>query len=332
MSDKREYVAGEDDPEAAAYVEGQLPPEPEDDGDTGTDDGVEAGAAEDEPEEKLARAGGWCPKEEWRGDPAKWVDAKTFNDTASPARMRDRVVRMEEDRAKERDEYNRKLERIERMSTVAIDRLKKEHEDNLKSLRQQREENVLLEAEANGAEAAKRLQAQWDAYIADQEKNRPEVPEPAQTQPQQPVMDEEQRKAYDAGRAWASKHAWAQADSQSFDRATFTYAHAEMARISEEPAFVGDYAKQFAELDKRLAKRFPEYYPQDTARPGNGQRQPAAPPANARQMDGVRITTKREGSYSSRLNEVERRMGRRFVERGDFPSLEAYAKDLHENG
>jgi hypothetical protein len=28
--------------------------------------------------EKIARDDGWCPKEEWRGDPNRWFDAKTF--------------------------------------------------------------------------------------------------------------------------------------------------------------------------------------------------------------------------------------------------------------
>lgn len=34
---------------------------------------------EETPEQARARQDGWCPKEEWRGDPDKWVDAKTFN-------------------------------------------------------------------------------------------------------------------------------------------------------------------------------------------------------------------------------------------------------------
>lgn len=41
---------------------------------------AEPEAPQETPDQARARQDGWCPKEEWRGDPDKWVDAKTFNE------------------------------------------------------------------------------------------------------------------------------------------------------------------------------------------------------------------------------------------------------------
>jgi hypothetical protein len=335
MTDKREYVAGEPDPEAEAFDESQFDL---DNGDPGVsdDDGAGAGAsaagdsdqgqAVDDPEEKLARAGGWCPKEEWRGDPARWVDAKTFNDSASPARMRERVQKFEEERAKDREEYSRRIEHIEKLSTAALKRQEKEFEDRLAQLRRERDANVIAEAQANGREAAENLRDQWDDHIAAVEKQRPELPaapaaEPT-AKPQASAQPTPPREAND----WVAAHPQYKTDAE-FGGAAFWA----MDKISKEMADK-PLAEQFAELDRRMAKRFPEYYPQpkQESRSNNGNGN-GAPPANARQMDGVRVSNQKHQSYSSRLSATERNVGKMFVSRGDFPNLEAYAKDLIEN-
>jgi hypothetical protein len=93
-------------------------------------------------------------------------------------------------------------------------------------------------------------------------------------------------------------------------------------RICEEMRVKGaDLADQLAEVDKRLAKRWPEYYEADPA-PSNG-----APPAGSRQIDGVRLSGSRQTNYASRLPAAARIQGERFVKQGLFKSIEDYAKD-----
>ena len=77
---------------------------------------------------------------------------------------------------------------------------------------------------------------------------------------------------------------------------------------------------QLKEVDKRLSKRWPEHY-------GEARPDPGAPPPGARQMDGVRISAKRETNYVSRLPATAKAQGERFVKQGLFKSLEEYAKD-----
>lgn len=322
MTDKREFVAGEPDPEADAFDESQFGLDALE-GDPGIAD--EDGEGEPEPvadsEETLARAGGWCPKEEWRGDPAKWVDAKSFNDSASPARMRERFQRFEEERAKEKEEYSRRIERIEKMSAATIERQRAEFAERIKGFEKQRDQQVIEVAAELGAEAAQKHRGEWETFIADERKKEPTAPEASTTpQPKAEQPAASPREVND----WIAAHPQYKTDSE-FGGAAFWA----MDKIHKE---MGDkpLTEQFAELDRRMAKRFPEYYPgaRTDAKPANGN---GAPPANARQMDGVRVSTQKHQSYSSRLSATERNVGKMFVARGDFKSLEEYAKDLIDN-
>lgn len=341
MTDKREYVAGEPDPEAEAFDESQFDL---DNGDPGVDaddgDGAAAGAADaadagdsdqgqavDDPEEKLARAGGWCPKEEWRGDPSRWVDAKTFNDSASPARMRERVQKFEEERAKDREEYSRRIERIEKMSKAALKRQQDDFDARMLELQERRDRDLINVARANpdNDQVVEDRREEWRNYLADQEKQRPEA-EPASVEPSAKPQASAQPTPPREANDWVAAHPQYKTDAE-FGGAAFWAMDKISKEMPDKPL-----AEQFAELDRRMAKRFPEYYPQpkQEGRSNNGNGN-GAPPANARQMDGVRVSNQKHQSYSSRLSATERNVGKMFVQRGDFPNLEAYAKDLIEN-
>lgn len=47
---------------------------------------------------KEAQAMGWSPKENWRGDPEKWVDARTFNEKAYKSKeiLRERLMKQDQ--------------------------------------------------------------------------------------------------------------------------------------------------------------------------------------------------------------------------------------------
>lgn len=68
---------------------------------------VEPKVVTPDPQESKARIQGWVPKEEFRGDPAKWIDAKLFNErgeTIIPI-MRERNERLEKDVREMREEF-----------------------------------------------------------------------------------------------------------------------------------------------------------------------------------------------------------------------------------
>jgi len=81
-------------------------------------------------------------------------------------------------------------------------------------------------------------------------------------------------------------------------------------------------AEQLAIVDRELADSFPDVYaPKSEAKPVN------APPANARQMDGVRVSGGRKTNYVAKLPASAKAQGERFVKQGLFKNIEEYAKE-----
>lgn len=72
--------------------------------------------------EKEARSSGWCPKEEWRGDPNKWVPADEF---VRRGRLFDEIhtlkneLKSVKDGAKQLLEHNKKIEQATREKVLA---------------------------------------------------------------------------------------------------------------------------------------------------------------------------------------------------------------------
>ncbi|NNE36085.1 MAG: hypothetical protein HKN13_12660, partial [Rhodothermales bacterium] len=97
--------------------------------------------------ESEARQDGWCPKEEWRGDPDKWVDAQEFVARgenirpilqANNAKLKTQLEQMdkrvnellqtnsefkqfaETQRQKERESYERRIKELEALRSKAV--------------------------------------------------------------------------------------------------------------------------------------------------------------------------------------------------------------------
>lgn len=351
MSDIEHEAGAELDDEAKAFLakeQGTEPPEPrrerarpERDFDpterkvgalTDNEPDEEPGDGGQSEVEAVARAQGWVPKEEFQGrNGAKWVDAQEFIDRGNPAKLRERVDLLAQEQERRDREYAERVARIERMAEESSKRQQREFDARLKALQRERDVNVAREAAANGEEAALELAGQWDAHIEGVAKERPQfvpAPQREQVQPQaQPGPDglppDVVAQLTAARDSWLTKNPGFRADKKAYQ-----YAAIEMEEIKDDPRF-STLEAQFAELDRRLAPRFPEIY--KTQSPAN--RNGAAPPANARSgaMDGIRVAPKKTTNYASRLNAAERSFGERLVKRGDYPSLEAYAKEVHTN-
>lgn len=349
MADDRDYEAGAElDPDAKAFLEreggddeppaGERKARPEadfdasarkvgdadedaggqDDDNAGPDEAEQARVAE---LERQARSEGWVPKDEFRGHNGKaWVDAQEFLDRASPAKLRERLDRVTADREKDREDYNARVERVEKIAIESAKRQQADFDKQMAAWKKERDRQIAQVGKDEGEEAALNHGAEWDKFLEKQQ--RPEIPE----EPARPAATVDARPPETV--AWIGKHPQFETD-QEFGLAAF----GAMQKIEKELAGK-PLSEQFAELDKRLSRRFPEYYGTSNGN-AQGERRAngGAPPADARAgaMDGVRINPKKTTSYANRLNATERRLGQRFVERGDFKSLEDYAKELHAN-
>lgn len=97
---------------------------------------TEAPAQEPSEAETQARALGWKPKAEWKGDATNWADADTFLSyhQSAPAK----VKRLEAETERLRKEYSDRLARMERMAAEAEKRRAAQYEADLAAVRAQR--------------------------------------------------------------------------------------------------------------------------------------------------------------------------------------------------
>jgi hypothetical protein len=317
-----EYEAGTElDAESVAFAERELaaagnrkpreaaPVEVDDDDPPVVEaaEGEEPGEGDEEPKlnekQELALKMGWAPRDQWRGAPDAWVDAEAFIERASPRMLLERIDKLTK-------EHDQTFQRVEKANRAIFDRQKKEHEAHIADLKRQRAVNVAREAVANGEEAAIELGEKWDAHI-DAEAAKPiEAAEPAPAKDAPP----QQQQIPPETAAWAARHPEYKSDPE-FGSASFWA----MDKINKEMAGQ-PLAAQFAELDKRMAKRFPEYYPQAKTP------SPPPPPAGVRTMDGVRVAPKQGTNYAAKLPPSARRIAENMVKRGEIKSVEEYAK------
>lgn len=298
MADDHEYEAGSEQDtgaEAVAEPAEELAPRKRAEPSAEFDASRKTEEPKPDPDEERAARMGWSPKDQWRGPEDKWVDAKTFVERANPAILLERMDKMAKD-------YETTVQRMERMNQAALEKQAREYKDQIDGLKKQRDRQVIEVARTHGPEEAERHAQEWDDYIAQQAP--PQAPE--QVQPEPPEVN-----------AWLASR-----PEFKTNRRFAAAAHAEMGVIAQEMPNASP-AQQFAELDKRLADDFPHIYRKPAQQNG-------APPADARQMDGVRIGAKKNTNYASRLPASARQQGERFVKQGLYKSIEDYAKDFAE--
>lgn len=93
-----------------------------------------------DPAEEEARSQGWCPKEEWNGDPEDWVDAKEFVGRAPIFKANKRLkdeIRSYKKSVDELNSHNKKLAEYVKNAEESG------RQKALEELREQREEAVL---------------------------------------------------------------------------------------------------------------------------------------------------------------------------------------------
>jgi hypothetical protein len=128
--------------------------------------------------EELASKRGWRPKEEWAGDPEKWVDAETFvkRGEEEPALMRKelqaanrKIASMERSMERFSAHHNKTEERMYQRALAEIEgRLEKAAlAQDVAAVRQATKDLVDLNAEASGSPIAAPVNEDFEAWKAE---------------------------------------------------------------------------------------------------------------------------------------------------------------------
>lgn len=234
------------------------------------------------PEEKQyedrARRQGWRPKEQYSGDPARWVDAKTFvlRGEAELPLIRERFRKMDTEFASVKTELTATKKQLNEASEVLV-----ELRDMSRSAEDRAYKRAMSELQAKQREAVR--EASEEKYEAAQ-REMDQLPKPAA--PPVPKKKEETTVRTDAAPpavlpnpayiSWVSENPWFNSDRML-----------NVVAIEEEKAIQSEYpgmsvTDQLAEVKQRVMDRFPEKF-------GNKRRATpaavaisAAPPAKAK--------------------------------------------------
>lgn len=252
-------------------------------------------------EEKRARAMGWRPKEEFKGDPDKWVDAAQFADNADKSLP---LAKAEARRALERAdrleaELRKQQEDIKRFAAFHA----KVEEDSYNRAREQLRRE-LIEAR-HSFDADKELQVEDQLRAMDYEQRNRATSQQREPEPQAPQVDPEVAGwLEDAGKTWGKNPRAVQMSQM----------------VAEEMRKNGEDSTGVAFLEKvkhAMRKEFPQFFDGMT----NERRSSAAPVAS-----GAGAAPRGKGRGFADLPADAKQACRDFVKRG-FVTEAQYVKE-----
>jgi len=260
-----------------------------------------AQVAQERDYEAEARAMGWKPADEWSGDPTKHRDAKTFVELADndPAILRQKYTEAQ----KQNEEFQRK---IVAATNAEIARTKRDIEakHNAQIAELQAERDRLLEQYAGNPQAIKQI---VDNHAVEVSNVRTEAQ----------IMEEVVKVQAEWPRTTLAK------TDPEFGAAAFA--------ICEELKVKGiPMADQLKEVDRRLSKRWPEYYTDAPApTPTPAVVDTGAPPANARSIEGARMVQPKADRGFDGLPAEAKNIYKMLQNDGVKRSKEDFAKDYY---
>lgn len=195
-----------------------------------------------------ARQHGWTPKEEFKGDPSRWVDAETF------VKRADEVMPFLK---KQNQALKRDLEDMKRTL--------KQFQDYTTKAEQRAYERAIADIEARHAEAVE-TGDQQAAQRAVADLRKVEKDFAAQGKPDEPEFDAD--KARQELAEWVEKTGWYGPDA---DRTKYADTQANLMGPASE--WAGGQQAWLKELEARVERKFAQPKPSQTnpggARPGN---------------------------------------------------------------
>ncbi|MCF4166342.1 hypothetical protein L2U69_11860 [Zavarzinia compransoris] len=248
--------------------------------------------------EQRARRMGWTPKEEFRGDPEKWIDAGSFVERA------DNELPIARAQMRRYEEQIGKLQKhLVKLEATMGEQERRGYERAIADIKA-RQEKAVSEGDLAGFKAADK-EAE-DLRRAMQER----------TAPQRPDVDP-------ALSDWMGENEWFTDDRTMHAYASGVYTEISL-KMGRDPNTV-DRAR-LDRVTKEVRKRFPEKF---DSPPEDGD-EPSAPRRTAA-VEGVSAGRSRRGKGYADLPADAKAAADRFVKQGLFKSADEYAKEYFAN-
>lgn len=159
------------------------------------------------PVEQEARTLGWVPQEEFKGDPARWVDAETFVErghTVMPI-LRKNNERLEQLVKSQAEELN-KVKNLFNASQESITELQKVHADAMKAAVEKARRDVMAEIRTAREEGDVERELQLTDELADLKNQQKSL----ETKPQEPAApaQAQQEEVHPELKAWMEENPW----------------------------------------------------------------------------------------------------------------------------
>lgn len=245
-------------------------------------------------EESVARARGWVPQGEFRGRAEDWQDAKSFLDRN--ASLQKDVGELKARLTKTESDYQDKLSRLERLSESAIKRTREQASSQIEAAK--REAATLGDAEEYDR-LVKEESRLYDRFRQEDEASKPAAKEDSQVS----ILPETQE--------WMSKNPWFNTNA-ALNSVALGFYHEAAERFVHE-------ADKLKFVDERLAATYPDRFADKASKASS----------NMPSLEGGRRMSGGQDKVSQLPADV-RAVGERYVKRGLFKDIAAYAKEYFD--
>ncbi len=254
--------------------------------------------------ETRARAQGWVPKDEFRGPAEKWRDADEFvrkgEEELPILRERSRTLSKTVDELQRKfsqaeTERKAELARLERMSSVALQKQREQLEANYKfAMRQAVEAGDVARFEQLDGDRNTAIKA-FDEHVT------PVAKPQQQNHPEHEVATVQ---------TWTQQNPWFTADPE-----LNAVAQAHHMRLNREKPGLS-LNENLAEVTKYVRQRYADKFTPTIV-------------TGAVEGGGQRMASASKAKGAGTLTSEERRVGEKFVKEGLFKDLNEYAKELY---
>lgn len=245
-----------------------------------------------EHEETVAKARGWVPKDQFRGREGDWQDAKSFLDRNSS--LQAEVKEVKDRLARQEDEYQERLRRIETANERIIQNDRQRLIDELEEAKR----NAVELGDTDQYDTIRKKERDYYRRIAEETRE----PEREQRQP-------EPQKLLPETEDWIRRNSWFR-DSESMQHIALGFYNEALEGM---PA-TRDENKRLAYVEKKMAVVYPEKF---------GNSRASSVESGSRQMPSG-------NSKSTQLSADERAACRKFIAKGIIKDEAEYIRYLNE--
>lgn len=267
------------------------------------DDAPEADAPPARDYEAEARASGWVPEAEFKGDrrPAQFLDAETFvkrGEELTPF-IRAQNSKLKQELSETKADFAKRLERIERANNAAFEAAKRNHEAEI--ARVKREQRAATEA--GDVSEYDRLEKVRDGL----ENAAPKIEEPEPVDPNASIAERQE--------AWRAQNPWFDED---FEMQEYAIKYSDFHGRKHPKMSFEDNMKV---VEAEVRRKFPGKFGGAKKSAANGH---AAVDSGG---DFSGIFGKGKGKTGADLPPEAKAIGAKFVAQGLFKDMNEYAKD-----